>query len=119
MRYGERGGGKIGLILMIVLLAVVIFVLVKVVPPRINAYEFKDFIEVYSRTDSWQRAPDQIKKDLIEKATALDLNVSEKDITISKGGGTIRIHVVFDVPVDLKVYTYVMHYDFTQNAERY
>ena len=119
MRNGERGDGKIGLIIMILLLAAVIFVLVKVVPPRISAYEFKDFIENYARTESWQRNPDQIKKDLVEKAKLLDLNVSEKDITVNKGAATIQIHVVFDVPVDLKVYTHVMHYDFSQNAEHY
>jgi hypothetical protein len=119
MRNGERGGGKIGLVIMILLLAAVIFVLVKVVPPRINAYEFKDYIENYARTESWQRSPDEIKKDLVEKARTLDLRVSEKDLTVNKGGGTIQIRAVFDVPVDLKVYTYVMHYEFSQNADHY
>lgn len=119
MNSRERGGGKIGLIIMLLLLAAVIFILIKVIPPRVNAYEFKDYIEVYSRTDSWQRNPEQIKKDLVEKARLLDLPVTEKDLTVNKGSGNIMIKAVFDVPVDLKVYTFVMHYDFTQKAEHY
>jgi hypothetical protein len=115
----ERGDSKIPLILMILFLAALIFVLVKVVPARVNAYEFKDFMESYSRMDSWSRTEDQIKKDLLEKAKFLELPVKAEDIKIEKPGSTIRIHVKFDMPIDLKVYTLVLHYDFTQDAEHY
>ena len=37
MSHGERGESKIPLILMILVLAAIIFVLVKVVPVRVNA----------------------------------------------------------------------------------
>lgn len=115
----ERGDSKIPLILMILFLAAIIFVLVKVVPSRINAYEFKDFIETYSRTESWTRTEDQIKKDLVEKAKTLQLPVTVENIKIDKPGSTIHIRVIFDVPVDLKVKTWVMHYDFQQDTEHY
>jgi hypothetical protein len=119
MNHAERGEGKFGLIVMILLLAAVIFVLVKVVPPRINAYEFKDFMETYARTDCWNRTEDQMKKDLLEKAGALDLPVKPENIKIQREGANVKIEAAFDVPVDLKVHTLVLHYDFTQNAEHY
>jgi hypothetical protein len=119
MSRSERGDSKIPLILMILFLAAVIFVLVKVVPARVNAYEFKDFIESYARNDSWSRNEEQIKKDLLEKARFLQLPVKPEDIKIDKPGAVIHIRVVFDVPVDLKVHTLVLHYDFTQDAEHY
>jgi len=119
MNHRERGDGKVGLIIMVLLLAAVVFVLVKVVPARVNAYEFKDFMDTYARNDSWQRTPDQIKKDLLQKAVMLNLPITEKEITVDKPGATIRIHVVFDIPVDLKVHTLNLHYDFTQDAEHY
>lgn len=115
----ERGDSKIPLILMILFLAAVIFVLVKVIPPRVNAYEFKDFMESYSRNESWTRTEDQIKKDLLEKAKFLELPIRPEDIKIEKPGATITMHVKFDMPVDLKVYQLVLHYDFTQEAEHY
>jgi hypothetical protein len=115
----ERGDSKIPLILMILFLAAAIFVLVKIVPVRINAYEFKDFIETYSRTESWTRSEEQMKKDLVEKAKFLELPVKPEDIKIDKPGSVIHIRVKFDVPVDLKVRTYVLHYDFTQDTEHY
>lgn len=119
MRRFERGDGKISLIVMLLLLAAIIFVLVKWIPPRINAYEFKDFVESYARTESWNRTPDQMRKDLVEKAMSLDLKVEPSDITIEKKGANIRITVAFDVPVDFKVKTVLQHYEFSQQAEHY
>lgn len=119
MRNRERGDGKIGLIVMVLILAAAIFVLVKVVPARINAFEFKDFMETYARAESWSRTPEQIQKDLLEKAGVLHLPITAENLTINKGGGAIEIRAKFDVPVDLKVYKLVLHYDFRQTAERY
>jgi len=119
MRDHERGDGKFTLFVLLVLLAIVIFVLVKVVPARVNAYELKDFIEIYARTESWGHSPEQTKKDILAKAQVLKLNVDEKNIQINKQGPNISIRVTFDVPVDLKVYTWVMHYDFNLSAEHY
>lgn len=119
MRSHERGDGKLGLFVMLVLLAIVIFVLVKLIPARVNAYEYKDFIEIYSRTESWNHSPEQTKKDLLEKAISLKLNVDEKNIIVNRQGSNIAISVKFDVPVDLKVYTWVLHYEFHQTAEHY
>jgi hypothetical protein len=119
MRNRERGDGKIGLIVMILILAAAIFVLVKVVPARINAYEFKDYMETYARAESWTRTPEQIQKDLLEKAHILNLPITAENLTINKGGGSIEIIAKFDVPVDLKVHKLVLHYDFRQTAERY
>jgi len=119
MRNRERGDGKIGLIVMILILAAAIFILVKVVPARINAYEFKDYMETYARAESWTRTPEQIQKDLLEKARILNLPITAENLTINKGGGSIEIIAKFDVPVDLKVHKLVLHYDFRQTAERY
>ena len=119
MRNSERGDGKLGLFIMILVLAAIVYVLVKVVPPRINAYEFKDYMETYARTESWSRSPEQIKKDMLQKAVMLDLPITEKQIEVNKGNAAIEIKATFDVPVDLKVYKLNLHYDFRQTADHY
>ena len=119
MSHGERGDSKIPLILMILILAAIIFVLVKVVPARVNAYEFKDFMDSYARNDSWQRDEEGNRKDLLEKANSLGLPMKPENITVERRGSRIKLRAVFDVPVDLKVRTWVLHYDFTQDAEHY
>lgn len=119
MKNPERGDGKIGLIIMLLVLAAIIFVLVKVVPARVNAYELKDFLDTYTRNDCWSRTPDQIKKDIMEKATFLQLPLTPENIKVERRGSTIHVETKFDVPVDLKVYTMVLHYNFTQDAEHY
>lgn len=119
MSHRERGDSKIPLILMILVLAAVIFVLVKVVPARLNAYEFKDFMENYARNDCWQRNEEQIRKDLLEKAVTLEIPLKGEDIVVDRRGTSITLRAKFDIPVDLKVKTWVFHYDFKQNAEHY
>lgn len=119
MTHSERGEGKVGLFIMILLLAAAIYVLVKVVPPRVNAYEFKDYIETYARTESWTRTPEEIQKDLLAKAVELNLPVEKKQIVVQKEGAYVTIRATFDVPVDLKVHKMVLHYDFKQSAEHY
>jgi hypothetical protein len=119
MRNAELGEGKLGLFVMLLILAAAVFVLVKVVPPRINAYEFKDWMGEYARTDCWNRTPEEMKQDLVAKAKRLNLPLSEKDITIERRGSTVSIGAKFDMPVDLKVYKLVLHYDFNQQAEHY
>ena len=119
MSHGERGDSKIPLILMILVLAAIIFVLVKVVPARVNAYEFKDFMNSYARNDSWQRDEEGNRKDLLEKAISLGLPVKPENITVERRGSSIKLRAVFDVPIDLKVRTWVLHYDFTQDANHY
>jgi hypothetical protein len=119
MSHGERGESKIPLILMILVLAAIIFVLFKVVPARVNAYEFKDFMDSYARNDAWQRNEEGVRKDLINKADSLNLPLEAENITVERRGSTIKIRAVFDVPVDLKVKTWVLHYDFTEDAEHY
>jgi hypothetical protein len=119
MSHGERGESKIPLILMILVLAAIIFVLFKVVPARVNAYEFKDFIDSYARNDAWQRDEEGVRKDLLNKAKSLNLPLSPENITVERRGAAIKIRVVFDVPVDLKVKIWVLHYDFTEDAEHY
>jgi len=119
MSHRERGDSKIPLILMILFLAAIIFVLVKVVPTRINAYEYKDFMENYARNDCWQRNEEQIKKDLLEKAATLELPIKAENIKVDRRGTSITLEASFDIPVDLKVKTWVFHYDFKQNAEHF
>jgi len=115
----ERGDSKLPLIIMVLLLAAIIYVLVKVVPPRINAYEFRDFMETYARMDVWSRTPEQAKQDLLDKAKTLDLPITAKNISVERKGSRIAVRVQFDVPIDLKVKTWVLHYDFSQDAEHY
>lgn len=119
MKSSERGEGKLGLIVLLIILAAIVFVLVKMIPPRVSAYELNDFIEQYGRQDSWRKTPEQMRKDILEEATQLSLPLKAKDIKINRKGASIEIRTTFDVPIDLKVYTWVMHFDFENKAEHY
>jgi len=119
MKLNERGEGKLGLIVLLIVLAAIVFVLVKAVPPRVNAYELNDFIEQYGRQDSWRKTPEQMRRDILSKAKDLKLPLTAKDIKINRRGASLEIQVIFDVPVDLKVYTWVMHFDFKNHAEHF
>ncbi len=119
MRSSENGKGKIGLLIMILIFAAIVYVLVKVVPKRVNAYEYNDFIQQYTRDNIWGKKPEQVRHDLLQKARDLNLPVTAKQIKITRRGANAEVEVKFDLPINLKVYTWVLHYDFKNSAEDY
>lgn len=119
MRNRERGEGKLGLFIFLAIIAAGIFFLVKWIPPRVNAYEFRDYI------GRWNTDPDMVMKraeaetvraDLFREAQKLNLPVKMTDIKVAGTGGAYNIKVSFDITTDLKVWKKVDHYDFDTQA---
>ncbi len=117
MNRNERGEGKLSLFIFLAVIAIAVFVAVKWIPPRVNAYEFRDEMARWNndpdlktrRADS-----DTVAQALLKKAEELHLPVKRENIQVTQSEGWYHIHVVFDIPIDLKVTTLKQHYDFTE-----
>ena len=119
MRNRERGEGKLGLFIFLAIVAAGIFFLVKWVPPRVNAYELRDYIGEWNTDPDlvMRRADaDTVRADIFRKAQKLNLPIDIKDIKVAATGGKYDIKVVFDITTDLKVWKKVDHYDFDTTA---
>jgi len=114
----QRGDGKIGLIIFLLILAGVIFFCVKYIPPKISVSEMETFTEELAlgwamRPDYYRYSPEMIKKEILDKAQNIHLPLTEKSITATKSGQNAAISLKYEVPIDFVVYTYVIKVDKT------
>jgi hypothetical protein len=113
MRSNERGEGKFGVIIFIAVVAIIIFVAVKYVPPRLNAYEFKEYVEQTAIQAPYdpKATNDSIRRNLFEKAQELNIPITEEEITVTKTGEACNISVIVRIPIDFKVKQHVLELD--------
>jgi hypothetical protein len=102
----ERGEGRLGTLLALTIVAVLIYLGVKVVPVMINTYAFKDFIEEEARFASVRRDDDEIRDRVWKKARELDLPIELKQIHTERSNARFDINVDYTVPIVTPVYTY-------------
>jgi len=113
----ERGEGRLGTLFGIVVLAVFIYLGVKIVPILINVYEFRDSIEEQARFAALPRHDDEVVKHaILLKARELELPVGAKDVIVNRSSTRIDIQVRYTVPIETPVYTYKWSLDESLSA---
>jgi hypothetical protein len=115
-RRSERGEGKVGLLIALALLGSVIFIAVKVVPIRVNAYELKDFIKEEVRGASLRRDDKAIADRIMKKAKELEVPLERKNLKVNRSNSEMMISASFQQTIDLKVYKYVFRFNETERA---
>lgn len=116
MRRSESGRVTFKAILSLAFLAALVFVGFKVIPVYVNDYQLNDF--VYNQTSFWvteHTPPEAIVKSVLAKAQDLDLPLEAEDVTVKANAAKVSVSLDYDVPVDLKVYTWRIH--FTHSSE--
>jgi hypothetical protein len=115
-RTSERGAGKLKAILVTAVLAFLVLVAVKTVPPYVAEYQLSDKMSETARfavVNSYSE--DQIRDIIYKSIQDLDIPVKREDIQIQVTRSVVRISVDYSVPVDLIIYRTALH--FTPSAE--
>lgn len=112
----ERGDGRIGFMIALALLGAGIFVGVKIIPVRVNAYEFRDFIQEECRFAATRNKDAEIFKRVFDKAQDLRLPVTKKDILLKRTTHEMIISAKYQQTIDLKVTKYVFKFDHEERA---
>ncbi len=107
----ERGEGRLGTLFALTLLAVMIYLGVKVVPVMVNTYAFRDFLEEEARFAAVRRDDEEIKTRVWRKARELDLPIELKQIQTERSNSRYDIRVSYTIPIVTPVYTYVWRMD--------
>jgi hypothetical protein len=118
MRNGsnQRGEGRIGLLIAIIVIGVAVFVGAKVIPVRIKAYEFKDHIRQEARHAAIHKDNNKMVKRIMDKALDLELPINAKDLKVKRTNSEVIVKASFEQPIDLKFYTYVYKFNTTERA---
>lgn len=88
----------------------------KIVPPYFEAYQFQDAVKDEATHDSYSgKSEGDIQDLLFAKAQDLNVPISKDAIKVQRQGmqynGTIIIHAVYVVHVDLPGYPMDLHFD--------
>ena len=114
IRMNQRGEGKLGCVMGLLILVAAVFVAYKMIPIKVRATEFRDAVNDAARSASGQPT-DSIKNKLAYKAVQLRLPIGEKDIKIDRRSDYITIEVEYTVPVEFPGYTF--QWKFNPKAE--
>lgn len=113
----ERGEGRLGTLIGIIVLAMFIYLGVKIVPILISVYEFRDSIEEQARFAALPRHDDEeVKRSILRKAHELELPVGAKDVRVNRSSTRIDITVKYTVPIETPLYTYKWSLDESLSA---
>jgi len=115
-RNAQRGEGKIGLIIALAVLGIAIFLGVKIIPVRVAAYEFKDFIQEEAQAGSLRKTDEIVVKRILEKAADLEIPLKKKDLKVRRTQSEMIISASYVQPIDLKVRTYEFRMDIKERA---
>jgi len=115
-RNGERGEGRVGLLVAVAVVAIGVFLGVKIIPVRINAYEFRDFIEEECRFAAVRKGDAEVRKRILEKAEDLEIPLDPKRLKLERRRDEMIITASFEQPIDLSVTTYVFKFKVDERA---
>ncbi len=115
MRQQDSGKGRGKAIFATAVLLFAVYAGVKILPVYIHNYELHDYIhELAIRATVERSSEDAVRRAVVEYANSLDLPVKNDNVKVTVGG-RVTINLDYSVPIDLKVYTLVLH--FTPSAE--
>jgi hypothetical protein len=116
MRQPDSGQSYTKLFLTLAVLAALVYVAIQAVPVYVENYQLEDYMRLLAVQASVARSSaEQIQQSVLAHALDLDLPVTRDQIAVQATRGTVKIQVDYSVPVDLKVYTWVLH--FTPSSE--
>lgn len=112
----ERGEGRIGFMISLALLGGGIFLGVKVIPVRVNAYEFRDFLQEECRFAATRNKDSEIFKRVFDKAQDLKLPLAKKNLRLQRTTHEMIISAKYEQTIDLKFTKYVYKFDHEERA---
>lgn len=115
MRRTASGKGYPKLIFTLLVIGGIGYVAVKTIPIYVHNYELQDFIrQMAIRATVDRTSTEAVQNDILAEARELDLPIAREDVKVSVTSSGVTIDLDYTVPVDLQVYTWVLH--FTPSA---
>ena len=116
MRERQAGNGRAGFIITLALFAAGVFVLVKIVPVRVDGYQFREVLREEVRQAALYRNDAAIIERIMDAAEAMDIPLEKKNVTIRRSQVAVVLAASYEKPVDLKFTTYTYRFKNEQKA---
>lgn len=107
----QRGEGKIGVIITLLLLVISVVVAIKAIPVKIVDTEFKDFMDEQAKF-AGDRKADSIHKAILHRAKELQIPLDKKNLRVERPRDRVRIECTYTVTLEFPL---GFTYDWTFN----
>lgn len=108
---GEQGGGKLKLLVALLITAGAVLAMVRIVPVYVKSYEFESAMREEAKFAAVRNEqPTAIRQRLLDKAQQLNFNVRPQQIQVTRVVGGVHITVSYSVPVQLPGYTLTLNF---------
>jgi hypothetical protein len=107
-------------LLVLVLFVAAIFAGVQYGQAYLTKYEFNDAVRQsvkYAATS--RKGPEDVRREVVEKAEELGIDIGPEDIHISKRGPAFSLEFEYDWPVNLRVYRHVLKFEISEQGEMF
>ena len=116
MRNRERGQGRAGFLVTLVLFLLGVFLAFKIVPARIDGYQFQEVLRKEARNAAVHRNDEQVAERIMDKAKAMDIPLKRSNLSISRDRAELVITATYQKPIDLRFTTYTYKFKGRQAA---
>ena len=105
-RNRERGEGRMGAVISLLILVSLIYLGFKYIPVMVNTYSFRDYMEEEARYAAIRKGDEDIRNRLYERARELTLPVEKSNIQVQRSRHEVTISVKYMVPIETPVFTH-------------
>jgi hypothetical protein len=107
-------------LLMLLLLVAGIFVAVQYGNAYLTKYQFDDAVrQTVKYAGSTRKGTEDVRREVVEKADELGLDIGPKDIHITKRGPAFTLELTYTTTVNLRVYQHVLTFDISEQGEMF
>jgi hypothetical protein len=100
----QKGEGKSGAFIGILILFVVVFAAFKVVPVMVRVYSFED--KVKEQCKFFRGSTDKLVEDIMDVASEEQIPIDEEDININYQKEKLKVNIQYTVPITFPGYIY-------------
>ena len=112
----QAGSGKLGFIVTLAVVSCALFALIKIVPVRVDAYQFRDTLRTQARMGAVRNTDAEVAKRIMTEAENLEIPLVRKNLSIKRTKSKMIVTARYELPIDLKVTTYVFKFDESEEA---
>ena len=105
----QKGEGKVGCLIGLILLLIAVLVAYKMIPIKVKSADLRDTVQDVARS-AGQHNDKWIATAVLQKAQSLELPVTEEQIEVVRANSEIRVEVDYTVPVKFPGYVYQWHF---------
>lgn len=116
MRKCERGEGRVGFVLTLGAFVIAVFLAVKIVPARVDGYQFKEVLREEARHAAVHRNDSVVLERILAAAESMDIPLAKENLKLDRSKVSLTISASYEKPIDLTVGTYTYKFHSQQSA---